>query len=295
MTNETLLAISIAVASFVFTLYQWLVTMNSRRPKLKFLRFQLDEVFVNEDYKDFVIYPKMNFIVVNLSDLPNAIISMKVRCRIQQKWHEGQLKYGSKSAEELFPILVQPHASTASAKQSVGYAFPVFPTEQDLKELKIIVDLGDQYDKVYRLRFQRKNFPELFIRHVPRFEPNEKLLGEVCHVDPSDNDPVIIRVLYIEDKKDPAKNQIAVRQYGRSSGWGGTYIDKSHLESRIQESQEDRFLYHDLGSSDDHSKKVYVQKQGNLPDVIEVELVYGGRTEAKQFKLPAAFVDQFRS
>ncbi len=285
------IAIAVSVATSIFTLYQWLITMNSRRPKVKMLRFQIGKIFLNEDYQDFCVYPKLNCILVNLSELPNAIVSMKIFFLTQGKWQEGKVT-SSHDVEATFPVMIQGHSSAIPSSSSMEFSFDKYPQESDLEKLQIRVELMDQYDCLYKYRFTRKDFPNLAVAKIPTFEEKEELLGDVRHKNDK-GEPVIVRALFLKDKKNPAASEIAIREYGRNGGWGGTSLACEYIKNNIEEDTEDRFLYHDLGSSDNFSKKIYIHKKGNTPHSFEIELTYGGRAESKKFALPKEFIDFF--
>lgn len=293
LTAGNVVAIMVALGSFVFTFYQWTVTMNRRRPNLKLLRFQLAEVFLNEDYKDFALAIKRNFILVNLSDLPNAVVSMKIHCMVGRLWLPGELCY--EGSEEAFPIMIQSHSSTNAPKEhAFVYDFSQYPIQNDLDNLKVRVELLDQYGRRYSFTYTRKDFPELFINRVPRYGKDESFVGEVRNTDATGN-PVIVKVVYRNKKQDPKDLEIGIREYSRSgAGWGGISIKYEYLKAKLEEEVEERFFYSDMGSSDEFSKKVYLHQTGKIPTQLEVELIYSGRKESKTFPLPLEFQELFR-
>ncbi len=254
--DANMTALIVAIGSFVFTLYQWLINLNSRRPNLRLVRFQPAQVLLNYDYKDFILYIRTNFILVNLSDLPNSILDMKFYCNISGKWYEG--KYSN--SQDIFPLFVQGHSSEIADKgrNTFSVSFPIFPTLEEIKNAKVLVELYDQYDKVYKIKLDSKWVAKASKLQVPYFNKEEVELGQI----PSGDS--VYHIVYNTTGKTLGFYEFS--RYGQ--GRGGSYFTFEVVKSKTAEmKEENRIFYTDVGQA-----KIYFAKTNGIVNTMEIEI-----------------------
>lgn len=275
------LAIFIAMGSFFFTMYQYWLTMYFRRPHLRLVRFNPDNILLNNDYKDFIIYPRMNFVLVNMSDIANSLLDMKVYCYIGGKWHEGTVQ----GSQELLPIFVAGHASEIATKgRGLAFSFPVFPTREEVKNAKILVELYDQYDRVYKIRLDSKWIEKASFTIIPWTDKNEKYLAEVRYQAPDSKEPDVYHLIYnFQNPERPYIESTSFNRYGH--GHGGSYFTAEAVKRAMAESQETRILY--TNNIIGQSKLYFIREADGKVKSMEVEIP--GKPVMK-VEMPAEFV-----
>lgn len=275
------LAIFVALASFFFTLYQYWLTMYFRRPHLRLVRFNLGHVLLNRDYKDFIVYPRLNFVLVNMSDIANSLLDIKAFCIIGDKSYEAKID----GTQDLLPISIAGHAAeTATSKgRDLSFSFPYFPTREELKTAKLVVELYDQYDRVYKFRFDSKWFEKGYVIEVPRVNEHAQYLAEMGYISESNKEPNVHHLIYNYENKDSL--YISATSFGRDGrSSGGSYFTPEIVKQTCANTQETRIPWNGvLGDC-----KLYFIKEANGA-VKSLEVEIPGKPMVK-IELPAEFV-----
>ena len=105
---ESYVAIIISMITFVFTVYQWLVSMNSRRPRARVMGLRPGRISFSKKLGLFRIYMPEKWHMVNFSDIPNSIMAMNVYAKICGSWIKGHFSHPYK-LKEMVPALINGH------------------------------------------------------------------------------------------------------------------------------------------------------------------------------------------
>ncbi len=300
------LAIFISVATFAFTLYQWLFAMNSRRPRLQAHNFKPLNISHNKDYGYFDIQMPMDLFVINLSELPNSILEMKLYAKIGKEWIEGKfIDYSrwdtSKPKYNPFPVLIQGHTyfklSGKDGKYPYVYEFQGNPTEKDWENLVLCLDIYDQYGKVHRSTIsKRKHFAKLEV------EPYIYSKNELVKWSMSDPDypgeTSIYRINYIPEYtiNSVLNPTISLQRYYRYSGSGSDMvtINRYYMNQQCSDWKEkkEKFLYSDSLSyvPSGMNAKVYLYPENGIVKYLEVEMGIGEKNVTQKILLPEDFI-----
>ncbi len=270
---DSTLALFIAISSFIFTLYQWLVHMNSRRPQMRFLRLQMHALQFNHDYKDFRIFFDPEFIIVNLSELPDALMDMKVYLQIAGKWHEGTCNL---PLAQKFPIFLPGHACDKFKENWFFFSFPVYPSKEELKKAKLYVEFSDQYDKTYCLKFDSKVVAKTKISELPEFEEHEHDLATF-------RTPYIKHLIY----NTKGEQHIGIYDYDRyTRSRSGTYFTAQTFKIKAMDSPDARVLLDSYTAA-----KLYIVKENGIPNAIEIE---EEGSALRKIDIPPAFIAEIQ-
>lgn len=314
---DSLLAIVISIGSFVFTLYQWFITTRLKRPNLKLLFFNINKLSVYEDYKltKFSLDTK-DFMISNLSDLANSLIKIRIFCKLDKEWIEGNIqyerefermetrqKYISKPGEQgawdtrnevvrgkelvqPFPFVIQPHISTSFASYDIYGSFPVVIKEEDLDNLKIKVEIVDQYGKKHGFSMKRKHFPELAIANYPQWDDG-KVIGKLPYGDENGAPETIAYTVYVPHE-DPQQAALKTFHTSPNRKYQRVSVRVDDLTQKIAAAPgEMRIDY------SDSTTPVTIILSGGKPQYIEVTLKEGDDSVTQRFPVPAAFQSMF--
>lgn len=300
------LAIFISVATFAFTLYQWLFAMNSKRPRLQAHNFKPLKIHQNQDYGYFDIQLPLDLFVINLSELPNSILEMKLYAKIGKEWIEGKfIDYSrwdpSKPSFNPFPVLIQGHTyfklGGKEGKYPYIYEFKGNPTAKDWDNLSLWLDVYDQYGKVHRHAIsRRKHFPKLTV------EPYVYTQNELAKWNMQDpdypEDKSVYRVTYSPEYtiNSIVNPTISLQRYYRYAGSGSDMISINRYYMKQQcadwKSKQEKFLYSDsLSYAPSGMKgKVYFYPENGLLKFLEIEITVGNDVVTQKVALPEGFI-----
>lgn len=303
-----LTAIFISVITFLFTMYQWLFAMNSRRPKLAAPNFKPLNIEHNQDYGFFDIIMPLDLFIINLSELPNSILDMKLFAKIGKNWLEGKfVDYNrwnpAQAKQNPFPVLIQGHTyfklGGKEGKYPFVFEFQGNPSREDWVKLSLRLEIHDQYGKVHATTItRRKHFPKMEIQPYVSFQ-GQQILDKWDLLDPNDTSSrSIYRVVYqpeytVNNILNPT---ISFQRYWRYSGSGSDmmsinryYLNQEHKDWATKEG---KFLYKDSLSYTPSGLdvKVYLLMKNGLPQEMEIEMTAAERVITKTIALPEGFV-----
>lgn len=241
MENIEIVTLVVAGSSLLFTLYQWVITARLKRPNLRLIFFELGKIFVNHDCNSFRISVK-EMMLSNLSDLPNSIVRVKIFCRNNRKWQEGQMVWRQESErmetrertvpksgggfdrvvhneivkriEEVnpYPIVMNPHISNSLSNYQIDCVFPEVPTARDVENLVFQVKFIDQYSNEHSFVYTRKkHFGAARFVSVPDI-PHSEILGRLAYQDPEGKVREVMYAKYAPVKDDPEESKIEVHR-----------------------------------------------------------------------------------
>jgi len=300
------LAIFISVATFFFTLYQWLFAMNSKRPRLQAHNFRPLNIYHNQDYGYFDIRLPLNLFFINLSELPNSILEMKLYAKIGKEWIEGKfIDYNrwdtSKPSFNPLPVLIQGHTYFKLGGQDEKYPY-VFefkgnPTDKDWENLSLWLDLYDQYGKIHRKVISKRNhFAKLV---VEPYINSKNDLAKWNMQDPDyPEDKSFYRISYMPEYtiNNILNPTISLQRYYRYSGSGSDMItiNRYYLNRQCPDWKEkqEKFLYSDSLSyvPSGMNAKVYFYPENGILKSLEVEMIVGEKVITQKVALPEDFV-----
>ncbi len=307
MGTGELIAIGLSVFTFLFTLYQWLVAMNSKRPRFSLYCNKPTGIRLSKDYNYFdVLFPEDCFII-NLSELPNSVLSIELHAKWGTRWVQGKLidyyrNDPGKAPQSPFPLVVMGHSHHVMGKldnqSPYRYEFEGCPSVKELEGLTLRLEIHDQYGKVHPFTTtKRKHFPQAEVKILPDLTGQEVLAQlELPNLD-REKTPQIYRVLYQKDwhiNNEPHP-QVTVTKYYNYSPRGKEVVEINKRESDKWESAtENKFLYKEFSCHHEQCK-LYMHLENNVPKSLELEIKNVEGATSQKIDLPAALIESLAS
>ena len=235
----------IAVAAFIFTLYQYVANKLRRRPRLQVFRFAPESLMIDEDFDRFHVFTDANFIVTNLSDKPNTVIRLDASANLGNGWLSGEAhakridermrsmtdrpaggeaKHYNEIVREwvdtsVCPIMLSPQASgIPNDGISMRLDFKNDGPIKDLAGLRLRLELHDQYGVKHSFDVGSRELPRLEPRRHPKFFDDEREIGRLKDKIPGDYLEGVVRVVHRRFEQDLAQSTLSVRRYYPLSG-----------------------------------------------------------------------------
>lgn len=308
---ENFLAIFIAVATFIFTLYQWLVSMNSRRPRLIVQGFQPSLLKFSKKFNYLQVFLPYDWFIINASELPNAIINMTMQARIGGRWLQGKFIYydlwrkdSEQETKKPWPLAIMGHSYFRFERDKhqipLLFEFAGCPSAQELAKLAVRLEVHDQYGKIHAYSFVRpRHFAEVSTYELPDVYWSKDLAPQVlADVDiPDANGALreIVRIIYlakytVNDEPTPSIGCIGCWKYGSYE-----YITINRRgSSSWQESTQAVVTCKEDFLSDTKSSKILLHLDNKIPKALELEFVIGDKRITKKVDLPSSFVQSLK-
>lgn len=300
---ESYIAIIISIITFVFTVYQWLIAMNSRRPRLKAVAFRPERISFCKKLNFLRIYMPEKWHIVNFSDIPNSVMSIKIFAKINRNWLAGEFN-NSYKLKQLFPALITSHTyitftdEPLSSGKTCYFQFDRCPTDEELANLSVKIELEDQYDMVHRQILSAKDIRKEKVEKFPGlsglYADNEhaKILLELKSQ--IDDDNIAIYVVYHSksDRKDFP--HLVVSRYSKytAAPWLGSDFNVSQEQLSWKDSEQDKVQIDDWN---EEKRKVYLLLENKIPKAIELEVADMGQQINKRIDLPQQLIESLQA
>lgn len=328
---ENYVAIFVSIAAFLFTLYQWWFTMNSKRPKLIVKKFQPDCFEFSQKFNYLLIYLPKDYFIINSSELPNAIINMNLYAKIGKKWLKGKFIYydlvardGEEKAKSPWPLGLMGH--TYHRFESVGqcyytwhdrmsrnnippfaFEFPVSLTAPEIERVPLCLEIEDLYGKKHCFSCNHAhNFPQTPIYEYPNFyweelglkpEHEPKSLADIELTDEHGKLTQILQIVYTvnhDHNEQGILPWISVIQYKKNSVDVITTIYQSS-SADWHKSSGPAFLVKEDFVDGAQSSKLILHIEDKVPKALELELVVRNQHISKKVDFPADFIQSLAS
>ncbi len=193
----------IAVSGALLSLYQFFATKLARLPRLQVFRFAPDGLVVDDDFNTLHVHTDADFIVTNLSDKPNTVVRLDASVNLGNGWLDGDVHgtrldermetstdYGGSSGEprhhneivhewvdaSVCPIMLSPQASGIPNQGiSLRLDFQNRGPIPDPTELRLRLELHDQYGKNHAFEVGSRELPHLEVRRLPSSWTQQRL------------------------------------------------------------------------------------------------------------------------
>ncbi len=300
---QSYIAIFISVMTFVFTLYQWLIAMNSRRPNFSVHGFVPSDIRISPSFKYFQVYLDKWFLI-NLSALPNTAISASLYAKVGGQWKKGKFYYYHlsdpglrKTLKSPFPVTTLGHShfyfDQERDKQPLLFDFEGVLSEKELKKLNLKLVINDQYNTKHRFIYRRDiDFPDSPISVHPQTRWHESqeasVIDETVIVSP-ENETTVFQVVYAAKAQmnNRIEPQIVIEQISRN------LVGKVASFSRFDSSSwKDDAVEVVKEFSNGNGSGMRINLENKIPKSIDLVFNYGKEVQ-KTVQLPDSFVASF--
>lgn len=316
----------IAVVSFVLSIYTFIATRMGRRAKLEVWRFAPEKLVVDDDFDTLHVYTDADFIVTNLSDKPNTVVRMGVSADFGDGWITGEM-HGKRLAERMrtrtdhggadgtprhhneivhewvgagvCPIMRSPQSSgIPNQGVSLRLDFQGSGPVTAPSEVRLRIELHDQYGREHRFEVGSRELPSLEVRRYPEFLHDERELGRLKdHVADQDM-AAVVRVVHRRYEANPSQSTLAVRRYYPLKG-GRRLANVAHLgrDGYAYDTYRPRdFRRADRGEAqgpltlgETDGFRISFTAKDDLPEVLHVELPESWSQERLDVPIPEDF------
>ena len=233
-------SLTIGVAAFLFTLYQYIRNRMIRLPNLQVHRFGPERIHIDADFDLLYVSSDADFIVTNLSDKPNTVVGLKVLADLGLGWLEGTLHatrldermrsrtdrpsggqaehYNEVFREwvtaEVCPIMLSPQSSAIpNVGIKISVAFQNNEPIRDTTGLRLELRLEDQYGKTHSFVIATPEMAMITPGRFPKKFDNEVELGRLKDRIPADKIEAVVRVMRRHFGEGPDRSELSIRRY----------------------------------------------------------------------------------
>ena len=300
------IAIIIAVGSLIFTAYQWHVNIDSRRPRVRVSGFQPNHIFYSEELNFMRIYPPERWFIVNVSDIPITVMSMELFIKLGDKWREAKsicIHVDDEKLKDLLPISISGHTHKTftvpklMSGRGMFFQVDVCPQVEELKHLKVKIELEDHYGNVHNQVLTQKEIRSdkiedfSWVAGFDDYGDYSKLLKKFTF-EGADKKTYIIYVKYQSSYSGSSMfPRINVSFFDKDAP-ANPFRNKLNISCKdLVKWMEGKTKKRRWGNND---KDAYIRFEDKQPKYLELVFDNGGKPITKIIDLPEEFINSFK-
>ena len=305
---ESYIAIFISVATFIFTIYQWLVVMNSRRPRILAVAFRPERISFSQKLDFLRIYMPEKWHIVNMADIPNAIMNFRLLVKAGGCWQECRFSNAYKM-KNMLPLAVSGHTHCTfedeplNSGKTCHFQCDLCPSDAELANFKVKIEIEDQYGVIHSQilsdRDIRKEKIEEFPGNAGLYTDSDlsEILAEFTGQ--GTEEKYVINVVYYERYPgNTSRDQfphILVHKHTRRvyAPWLGEDCRVSPEEQKIWD-EAGKPARVQLDNWNDEETKIYLHFENDAPTQLEIEMMDKGNLVQKKMGLPAQLLETWK-